>query len=1241
VDPDKLIQELKDDYCSEYILEDAFKTDRERSAFIWGAARDGELEGMVEAVELLHRFPEAADAGAAVGLLRTIEPEPGDDGHRGVKGWDYRYEELLELLAERQGRALLEVYTELPDPIDDLAAIALFRRGLLKQASEKTVGRLAVAHLECSWDDEWLDVRRRMVSDEVWTELLLARAGEPGNKISRWERVKELAARATPEQKVGLAANNADNNRRAVALSLLLPLGAEGIPLVEQALASLPFVDTDPPRPTDRQTTLALAAAVMRGEAGMDIPAQLDPFILDDLTSYTTYDLDVLRRALAALGTERSAGLIRRALKESSFSCPRAIYIVDAVAPDATTLDVVLEHAQRVNETDYKADALVKALGAFGAPAAGKMVAALAAKPKNVQAEIYVRALGEIGAAQGARAGLGGETDGLPRAAQPVAAAALEKAAAALVNACGHGTKGVRAAAVQALKKLGPGAHEAIARGTKARKKAVRETCEQLLGAVGEQGAAGGTPLAALHEKARALPQRGELVEAMAACREWTDRQKLDPLIEEHGALLLAACRDWLVERANDYRARGAWTHALEKLSGDAGAAWVAVDAYAALPKMSSYSTREITGPLGRFGELLVEPIAHALEGPPPVHRADLYELLSRVNPAAHPEVWLRGLRDSQKTVRDLSLQALQGIGPSVENDVLALLSEKKKALRLTAAELLAGVATEGSRAAIEKALKKEKAADVAAALERALSRAGGTAHAFPEGGDEAAVDAFLAGFAKGKPPKFLDGSVLPALSFRSGTALSREAALGLLMRLRNEGPETRDGLAREARATLDDASCARWSVAVLDAWEAASSSRVHIDRRDTESGPSKEKWAVYQQAVMADEERLNEVAPKLDWMTSFNMHHLAGWTVDVLARHASTAGPSWVAYWARHAERDSLQSRARAALEELARAAGKTVEVYAAGLNPFIHDDVSDRRIPGLGFEDGPIQELDYGARKLEAFIGADLGLRIRDAESGKEYKSAPKAGKSDDAARAKEARERYSELKKALKTVVRTQTARLEAAMVAGRTWTAAAFRALFLDHPVMCRIGSTLVFQSDGGRMFRIVDGEPVDADYTRVGLAEQAIVSLAHPLDLDEQTLSTWGQHLSDAEVIQPFAQFGRPTFRADRDAGLLEGPFGQLKPAALAGRLRDHGWRNARAEDAGMVYEAHRLLGGRGVRAGVHHGGFYIGDPSWSDEPITIEGVSFATLDGQDLAPGQVDPVAFSEILYDLRRIAPG
>jgi hypothetical protein len=61
---------------------------------------------------------------------------------------------------------------------------------------------------------------------------------------------------------------------------------------------------------------------------------------------------------------------------------------------------------------------------------------------------------------------------------------------------------------------------------------------------------------------------------------------------------------------------------------------------------------------------------------------------------------------------------------------------------------------------------------------------------------------------------------------------------------------------------------------------------------------------------------------------------------------------------------------------------------------------------------------------------------------------------------------------------------------------------------------------------------------------------------------------------------------------------------------------------------------------RGVRAGIYHGGFHIGDPSWSDEPITIEGVSFATLDGQDLSPEQVDPVAFSEILYDLRRIAP-
>ncbi len=323
-----------------------------------------------------------------------------------------------------------------------------------------------------------------------------------------------------------------------------------------------------------------------------------------------------------------------------------------------------------------------------------------------------------------------------------------------------------------------------------------------------------------------------------------------------------------------------------------------------------------------------------------------------------------------------------------------------------------------------------------------------------------------------------------------------------------------------------------------------------------------------------------------------------------------------------------------RERLDALAAAAGESLDIFVARLNPFIYDDVTDRSISTLGFE-APV-ELDYGPRSFEARLGPGATLTLCTAE-GKRYKSAPKANKSDDADKAADAREGFKRLKNALKRVVKQQTHRLQDAMVAGRPWSTAQFRALFVEHPVMRQLACGLVFRINADALLRCTaDGELVDADYGQVTLSAGARLTLVHPLELEPEPLKAWGQHLADAELLQPFPQFGRPTY------AVSDGPqaYGEAKPVAVAARLRDLGWRNSRAEDAGMVYGAQRLLSGRGLRAEMHHGGFYIGDPSWGDEPISVEGLTFYDLEGQELTPEQVDPVAYSEVLYELQRVAP-
>jgi len=73
----------------------------------------------------------------------------------------------------------------------------------------------------------------------------------------------------------------------------------------------------------------------------------------------------------------------------------------------------------------------------------------------------------------------------------------------------------------------------------------------------------------------------------------------------------------------------------------------------------------------------------------------------------------------------------------------------------------------------------------------------------------------------------------------------------------------------------------------------------------------------------------------------------------------------------------------------------------------------------------------------------------------NGKTLSDLPKANKSDDAAKAKEADTIWKTLKKDAKAIAQNQIVRLELAMCAQRRWEGDSFRALFLEHPLLIHL------------------------------------------------------------------------------------------------------------------------------------------------------------------------------------------
>ncbi|MEU1205742.1 DUF4132 domain-containing protein [Nocardia sp. NPDC005825] len=162
--------------------------------------------------------------------------------------------------------------------------------------------------------------------------------------------------------------------------------------------------------------------------------------------------------------------------------------------------------------------------------------------------------------------------------------------------------------------------------------------------------------------------------------------------------------------------------------------------------------------------------------------------------------------------------------------------------------------------------------------------------------------------------------------------------------------------------------------------------------------------------------------------------------------------------------------------------------------------------------------EEPEPAADALRLRVRARLGTVPEDAGPGG---APPNGARRDPTRRAPEP-----------KSVTTDQIRRLEAAMVDGRRWRAAAHRRLVLEDPALGPAARLLVwavfdargevtgaFRVDEEGVPRTVEGEPVE-------LADQALVGVAHPIQLGA-TLAAWRDLFDDNRLRQPFEQLERP------------------------------------------------------------------------------------------------------------------
>jgi len=426
-------------------------------------------------------------------------------------------------------------------------------------------------------------------------------------------------------------------------------------------------------------------------------------------------------------------------------------------------------------------------------------------------------------------------------------------------------------------------------------------------------------------------------------------------------------------------------------------------------------------------------------------------------------------------------------------------------------------------------------------------------------------------------------------------------------------------------KSACTPASLAEFAWDLFEAWMAA-------------GAPSKEGWAFTALGLLGDDETARRLAPRIRQWPGEAAHARAVTGLDLLAAIGSDVALMHLNGIAGKVKFKALQQRASEKIAVVAQARGFTPE------------ELADRLVPDLGLDDSGTIELDFGPRRLT--LGFDEALKpfVRDAQ-GVRLKDLPKPLKSDDAALAGAATDRYKQMKKDAKAVASLQLVRLEMAMMTRRRWPARNFRLFFLAHPLMRHLAARLVWGVyENARLVRNLrvaeDWTLADENDERCELADGAIVGISHVLEMPRETLEAFGQVFADYEIVQPFAQLGRETYslnaQEQQQHTLTRFADKVVATGSILG-LVNRGWERGQAQDGGWVGEFSKMVG-YDLQVDVQlDPGTCVDEMSYEPKQrmpqLTLR--RRGSYDASGLVPcSLLDPIVCSEVLRDLELLAP-
>jgi predicted DNA-binding WGR domain protein len=403
-----------------------------------------------------------------------------------------------------------------------------------------------------------------------------------------------------------------------------------------------------------------------------------------------------------------------------------------------------------------------------------------------------------------------------------------------------------------------------------------------------------------------------------------------------------------------------------------------------------------------------------------------------------------------------------------------------------------------------------------------------------------------------------------------------------------------------------------------------------------------KERWAFEALGHLGDDDTVRRLSPLILAWPGANGHNKSVIGLQVLASIGTDVALTQLHTIAQRSKFAGLKNAAVQKMDEVGATLGLTAEQLA------------DRLVPDFGLDADGSLRLDYGPRQF--VVGFDEHLQPYVTEpGGKRLKALPKPGVRDDGTLAPAAYQRFTTLKKDVRAVAADQVRRLEHAMVTNRRWSGAEFRRLFIDHPLLWHLVRRLVwarFDPAGtvaAGAFRVAEDRTfstVDDETTTV--PDDAVISVAHPLHLGDE-LAAWATVFADYEILQPFAQLGRPVFTLTEEETTISRLVrfrGVKVPAGRLLGLERRGWRRETPKDAGYQSSIEFVIEPGRELVVEFEPGFSIGyiDMSAEQELTDIflydgSGDRWWRDDRGHLPLANLDRVTISELLHTLTDLA--